>query len=170
VAGHEPSTALVGHGIAHLLAQPDQLARLQADPTLLSNAVQEMLRLDGPNQFLRRIALEPITLAGAHGDVVVAAGDVIYVGVGAANHDPARFGDDAGELRIDRPNASDHVQFGGGVHACLGSHLARMQAETMLGALFTRLPNLAPDGPVVWSGRMTLRSVSAVPVKWEVPS
>jgi cytochrome P450 len=170
VAGHEPTTALVGNGIAHLLGHPDQLARLQADPTLLPNAVQEMLRLDGPNQFLRRIALEPITFAGADGDVVVAPGDVIYVGVGAANHDPARFGDDAGSLRIDRPNAADHVQFGGGVHSCLGSHLARMQAETMLGALFTRLPNLAPDGDVEWSGRMTLRSVSAVPLKWEVPS
>jgi len=169
VAGHEPTTALVGNGMAHLLAQPDQLVRLQDDPSLLPNAVQEMLRLDGPNQFVRRIALEPTTFAAPTGDVVVEPGDVVYVGVGAANHDPDRFGADAGSLRIDRLNAGDHVQFGGGVHSCLGSHLARMQAETMLGALLGRLHGLALDGDVEWSGRMTLRSVSAVPLKWEIP-
>jgi cytochrome P450 len=169
VAGHEPTTALVSNGIAHLLAAPDQYAALVADPSLLTNAVHEMLRLDGPNQFLRRIALEPITFDGADGPVTVGAGDVIYVGVGAANHDPAKFGDDAGSLRIGRPNASDHVQFGGGVHACLGSHLARMQAEAMLGPIVARLPNLAMDGPVEWSGRITLRSVSAVPLRWDAP-
>ena len=93
---------------------------------------------------------------------------MIYVGVGAANHDPARFGPDAGELRIDRPDAADHLQFGGGVHLCLGSHLARMQAEITLSALLSRtLPDIGPGGDVVWSGRTTLRrSVSAVPITW----
>ncbi|HQF95741.1 MAG TPA: cytochrome P450, partial [Microthrixaceae bacterium] len=71
------------------------------------------------------------------------------------------------ELRIDRPDAANHLQFGGGAHSCLGSHLARMQAEVTLGALFERLPNLRSGGPVEWSGRMTLRSVAAVPLEWD---
>ena len=167
VAGHEPTTALVGNGIAHLLDHPDQLARLQADPSLAPGAVLELLRLDGPNQFVRRIPLEPSTFDVPGGTVTVEPGDVVYVGVGAANHDPARWGDDAAELRIDRPDAANHLQFGGGAHSCLGSHLARMQAEVTLGALFERLPNLRSGGPVEWSGRMTLRSVAAVPLEWD---
>jgi cytochrome P450 len=168
VAGHEPTTALIGNGLAHLLARPDQLAALQADPSLVPAAVQELLRFDGPNQFVRRIALEPTTFARPGGTVTIEAGDVIYVGIGAANHDPARFGTDASELRIDRPDAPAHLQFGGGVHSCLGAHLARMQAEITLTALFGRLPGLAAGGDVVWSGRTTLRSVSAVPITWRV--
>jgi cytochrome P450 len=166
VAGHEPTTALIGNGMAHLLDHPDQLARLQADPSLVPGAVQELLRFDGPNQFVRRIALQATTFEAPAGPVEVNAGDVVYVGIGAANHDPARFGADAGALRIDRPDAGDHVQFGGGVHSCLGSHLARMQAEITLTALLGRLPDLAPGGPVGWAGRMTLRSVSSVPLVW----
>lgn len=168
VAGHEPTTALVGNGIAHLLDRPDQLARLQADPSLVPGAVLELLRLDGPNQFVRRIALEQTFFDTPAGVVTIEAGDVVYVGVGAANHDPARWGDDADELRIDRPDAANHLQFGGGAHSCLGSHLARMQAEVTLTALFERLPNLRAGGPVEWSGRMTLRSVAAVPLEWDV--
>lgn len=162
VAGHEPTTALIGNGMAALFAHPDQLARLQADPSLIPAAVQELLRFDGPNQFVRRVATEALDLD----DRTVEPGDVVYVGVGAANHDPARWGDDAGTLRVDRPDAAQHVQFGGGVHHCLGSHLARVQAEEALTALLTRLGPLRPDGDVTWSGRMTLRSVAEVPIAW----
>ncbi len=166
VAGHEPTTALIGNGMAHLLARPELLAALQADPSLVPAAVHELLRFDGPNQFVRRIALAPTTFAGADGPVEVQPGDVIYVAIGAANHDPRRFGPDAGELRLDRPDANAHVQFGGGVHPCLGALLARMQAEITLTALLGRLPGIAPGGEVKWSGRTTLRSVSAVPITW----
>jgi cytochrome P450 len=160
VAGHEPTTALIGNGMAALFQHPDQLARLQAAPSLVPAAVQEFLRYDGPNQFVRRIAIEPL----AWGEHTIDAGDVIYVGVGAANHDPAQWGADADALRIDRPDAAQHVQFGGGIHHCLGHHLARAQAEVALTALLTRLPDLRPDGDVTWSGRMTLRSVAHVPL------
>jgi cytochrome P450 len=166
VAGHEPTTALIGNGMAHLLDRPEQLAALQADPSLVPAAVHELLRFDGPNQFVRRIALEPTTFPGADGPVEVQPGDVIYVAIGAANHDPRRFGPDADELRLDRPDANAHVQFGGGVHTCLGAHLARMQAEITLTALLSRLPDIAPGGEVTWSGRTTLRSVAAVPITW----
>jgi cytochrome P450 len=162
VAGHEPTTALIGNGMAALLAHPEQLAALQADASLIPGAVQELLRYDGPNQFLRRVATEAVDVGGR----TVEPGDVLYVGVGAANHDPARWGPDADALRVDRPDAGQHVQFGGGIHHCLGAHLARLQAEVALTALLRGLGPLRPGGDVTWSGRMTLRSVSAVPLAW----
>ena len=91
VAGHEPTMSLVGNGLLALLRQPDQLALLRSRPELLPNAVNELLRYDGPNQFVRRIALVPMTVGGR----TIGAGDVLYPCVGAANRDPARW-DDAG--------------------------------------------------------------------------
>ena len=162
VAGHEPTSALIGNGMVGLLADPDQLALIQGRPDLVPNAVQELLRYDGPNQFVRRIALEPMT----YGDRDIAPGQVLYLGVGAANHDPARWGDTADQVVVDRPDAAQHVQFGGGIHHCLGAHLARLQAEVALGALLARLHDVRLDGEPVWSGRTTLRSVAQVPLRY----
>lgn len=162
VAGHEPTTALIGNGIVALMAHPDELAALQSDPASIPAAIAELLRYDGPNQFVRRIATQPLDIGGRS----VAAGDVLYLGVGAANHDPARWGPDADTLRVSRPDAASHLQFGGGIHHCLGAHLARVQAEVALGALLTRLRDIRLDGAVTWSPRMTLRSVARVPLRY----
>jgi cytochrome P450 len=123
--------------------------------------VHELLRYDGPNQFVRRVAIEPIEVGGH----AIEPGEVLYLCVGAANHDPARWGDDADHVRVDRPDAAQHVQFGGGIHHCLGAHLARAQAEVALTALLTRLGGVELAGEVVWSGRTTLRSVARVPLR-----
>ena len=74
MAGHEPTAGLVGNGVLALLRQPDQLARLQAEPDLMRNAVSELLRFDGPNQFVRRITTQPTIV----GDVDIPAGAVLY--------------------------------------------------------------------------------------------
>jgi cytochrome P450 len=161
VAGHEPTTALIGNGMAALLTHPDQMVWLRAHPERIPDAVQELLRYDGPNQFVRRTALEPMML----GDHTIDAGDVLYLAVGAANHDPARWGADADDLQLDRADASQHVQFGGGIHHCLGAHLARTQAEVALRALLTGFGPLELDGEVAWTGRITLRSVALVPLR-----
>jgi cytochrome P450 len=123
-------------------------------------AVQELLRFDGPNQFVRRVATTEMTI----GDRTIGEGDVLYLGVGAANHDPAHWGDDADEVRIDRADAAMHVQFGLGIHHCMGAHLARLQAEVALTSMFARLPGLRSAGEPTWAGRSTLRSVSTVPI------
>jgi cytochrome P450 len=159
VAGHEPTTSLIGTGLLALLRQPEQLARLRAEPGLLPNAIHELLRYDGPNQFVRRIAVRETTL----GARTVAPGDVLYVCVGAANRDPERWGD-PDVVRIDRPDAAHHMQFGAGIHTCLGSHLARLQAEVALGALVTGLDDVALAGEPVWSDRMVLRGLRSLPI------
>lgn len=161
VAGHEPTMALIGNGLLALVRQPDQLALLRSQPDLLPNAVNELLRFDGPNQFVRRIARRPMEIGGRE----VAAGDVIYAGVGAANHDPDRW-PDPDRVRVDRPDAAHHVQFGSGIHHCLGAHLARLQAEVALGALLFRLDDLALAGEPVWSERMVIRGLQSLPITY----
>jgi cytochrome P450 len=161
VAGHEPTTALVGNGLLALLRQPEQLALLRSRPELLGNAVHELLRFDGPNQFVRRIATRTMVV----GDREIAPGDVIYVGIGAANHDPDRW-DDPERVHVDRAEAPHHLQFGWGVHSCLGSHLARLQAEIALGALVTRLDDIQLAGDPAWSQRMVLRGLQSLPITY----
>ena len=160
MAGHEPTAALIGSGTLALLRAPEQLARLRAEPGLLRNAVSEFLRFDGPNHFVRRITTRP-TLVG---DVELPAGAVIYASPASANRDPDRWGDDADRLVIDRADASQHLQFGAGVHACLGSHLARLQAEIAFAAILERLENLELAGEPVWSTRMFIRALTSLPV------
>jgi len=153
--------SLIGNGLLALLRHPEQLALVRARPDLLPNAVNELLRYDGPNQFVRRIAVRSHTLGGR----TIASGDVIYAAVGAANRDPARW-DDPDAVHVDRPDAAHHVQFGSGIHHCLGAHLARLQAEVALGALLFRLDALALAGDPVWSERMVIRGLQHLPISY----
>jgi cytochrome P450 len=161
VAGHEPTTALIANGLLALLRQPDQLALLQQRPELRGNAIHELLRFDGPNQFVRRVAVRPLDIDGRQ----IAPGDMLYPCIGAANRDPARW-DDPDQVHVDRPDAAQHLQLGTGIHHCLGTHLARLTAEIALGALLDRLDDLALDGEPVWSDRMVLRAVQHLPVAY----
>lgn len=161
MAGHEPTASLVANGILALLHHPDQLRRLLDEPDFVHNAVSEFLRYDGPNQFIRRVTTEPITLTG----VDVPPGSVLYVGLAAANRDPRRWGDDADALLVDRADARDHIQFGAGAHACLGSHLARLQSERFLDEFLRRLDGLELAGEPEWSTRMFIRGLHALPVR-----
>jgi cytochrome P450 len=160
VAGHEPTTALIGNGLLALLRQPDQLALLRERPELLGNAIHELLRFDGPNQFVRRIVVKPTTIDRTK----LAPGDVVYAGIGAANHDSARW-DEPDRVRVDRTDAAHHLQFGLGIHSCLGAHLARLQAEVAMEALLTRLDRIELAGDPIWSDRMVLRGLQSLEVE-----
>jgi cytochrome P450 len=163
IAGHEPATAVLGNGFRGLFRQPDQLDRLRREPALLEHAVLELLRFDGPNQFVRRIATSDLHFDGG----VVPAGAVVYPGIGAANHDPDEFGDDADEIRVDRPSAARHLQLGAGIHACLGTHLARLEIEIAMRRLLERFPHLDAAGEPSWANRMVLRSVNELHVTYD---
>lgn len=164
MAGHEPTAGLVGNGMLALLGQPDQLARLRAEPDLIRNAVSELLRFDGPNQFVRRITTQPIVV----GETTLPAGAVVFPGLASANRDPRRWGPTADRVVVDREDAQQHLQFGSGVHACLGSHLARLQAEHFLAAILARLDGVELAGEPVWSTRMFIRGLSSLPVRCRV--
>ena len=165
VAGHEPTTSLIGTGMRALVEFPDQRKLLDADPDLFPNAVNEFLRWDGPNQFVRRIATQAIELDGG----TIEPGGVVYCGVGAANRDPARWGDDVDEVHVDRADAAHHLQFGMGVHSCLGAHFARLQAEVALRALTSRLDNLRFAAPPAYSERMVIRGLQHLRLTFDAP-
>ena len=161
IAGHETTVNLIGNGTLALLRHPDQLALLRDDPSLIANAVDELLRFDGPVQFSRRITLADLTI----GDVTIPPGTFVFTVLGAANHDPAHFGPDADRLDLTRRLAPQHLAFGGGIHHCLGAVLARAEARAAIGALAGRFPRitLATDAPA-WNGRLVLRGLDALPV------
>jgi len=160
IAGHETTVNLIAGGTLALLRHPAQLALLRADPVLVDNAVEELLRYDSPVQASRRITLEPVSIGG----LAIPAGAFVLANLGSANRDEGFWGPDAAELRLDRATARQHVSFGAGPHHCLGASLARLEAAIALARLTTRFPGLALDGPVTWNGRINLRGPAHLPV------
>ncbi len=88
----------------------------------------------------------------------------------SANRDPRRWGDTADQVVVDRDDAGQHLQFGAGVHACLGSHLARLQAEIVFTAILDRLDGLELAGEPEWSSRMVIRGLNRLPVSCSITS
>jgi cytochrome P450 len=160
IAGHETTVNLIAGGTLALLRHPDQLALLRADPALVGNAVEELLRYDSPVQASRRITLEPVTVGG----IEIPAGAFVMASLGSANRDESFWGPGASELRIERENARQHVSFGAGHHHCLGASLARLEAAIAFEHLAGRFPGLALDGDVAWNGRINLRGPARLPV------
>ena len=160
VAGHEPVSAVIGNGLVALFNAPDQLDRLRNEPDLRPNALEELLRFDGPNQFVRRVATTDLRIGGQD----IERGSLLYLCLGAANRDPARWGRSVDQLIVDRVDASQHLQFGAGPHLCLGRHMGRIQAAALLDALLDRFGGLCLAGEVRWSNRMIIRTVAEIPV------
>ncbi len=129
VAGHETTQNLIGNGLLALLRHPDQLQRLRDHPDQIELAVNELLRYDSPVQFVRRYVAEEVEIGGKR----ILAGQSLLCLVGAANHDPSVF-TDPHLLDIGRREQS-HLSFGRGVHYCLGSALATLEARIAFTAL-----------------------------------
>lgn len=167
VAGHETTVNLIGNGVRALLAHPDQLAALRADPdALIDGAVEEMLRYDGPVQHATyRFAATDLELGG----VSIEAGSSVLVALAAADRDPARFAHPGPDVFDIRRTGPGHLAFGHGIHFCLGAPLARMEARIAVRALLDRFPDLAeaPDaGPPDWLPGSLMRGVTRLPLQW----
>jgi cytochrome P450 len=161
IAGFETTIGLIGNGVRALLLHPDQLAKLRADPGLIAGAVEECLRFDGPIPATLRILHEP-TEFGGH---VIPPDVQVFPFLYGANRDPEHF-PDPDRFDITRtPN--DHVAFGGGVHRCLGTHLARLEAQIAIGTLVRRLDGLTlASDERVW-GDSLFRVLRTLPVHFE---
>jgi cytochrome P450 len=120
---------------------PDQLAALKADPSLMSNAVEEFLRYDSSVQLTARVALEDIDDLGGKR---IPKGETVFCLLGSANRDPAVYPDHPECLDIRRPNVRP-LSFGGGIHHCLGAQLARIEAGIAIATLLRRIPELRLD-------------------------
>ena len=161
IAGHETTVGLIGNGVLHLLRNRHELERLQAEPGLVGNAIDELNRYDSPIQFGWRIAMADLDVDGT----VVPAGQMMLVCIGSANRDPDHFGADADLLDLTRPNAGENLSFGAGIHFCLGAALARREAELTIGELVRRFPGLALAGDAAWNRRIIFRSLESLPVE-----
>ncbi len=152
-AGHETTQNLLGNGLYRLLDNPDQLAMLRADRSMIPNAVEEMLRYDPPILFTSRIAVDATEIAG----VPIAADQLVMLNLTAANHDPAHFADPS-RFDVSRPDLR-HLSFGHGVHFCLGANLARLEAEVAFNTLFDRYETIewADDERSDWTSYTPLR-------------
>jgi cytochrome P450 len=159
-AGFETTVNLISNGVALLLAAPEQLAALRADPERWPNAVEEVLRFDAPVQATVRIANAATTLAGQD----LPENHLVSIMLGGANRDPEVFADPQ-RFDIRRPNARDHLAFSAGIHYCLGASLARLEGAVALRALFERFPDLAATGTPVRRPLRVLRGYDHFPVR-----
>ena len=143
VAGNETTTNLIGNATAALLANPQAMERVAADPGLVPAAIEETLRYDSPIQTVFRNTTCQTELLGTH----IGAGETVAVLIGAANRDERHF-PDPDRFDLDR-DTRGHVGFGFGHHFCLGASLARLEARAALEGLTPELPRLAgPSGPI----------------------
>ena len=162
-AGHETTTNLIGNGLLALHRQPDQWERLKADPSLIPNAVEELLRYDSSVQITGRVTMAEVEIGG------------ITLPAREEHRDAARARRTATRRNTRIPTGSmsagrtsGRLSFGGGIHHCLGAQLARLEAELVFTALVERLPSLElpeKDSPA-WRRSFTLRGLTKLPAVW----
>lgn len=142
IGGHETTTNLIANGMLALLQHPDQLEMLCADPALIEDAVEEMLRFYCPIQTTGRIAIDDMELAGQS----IRKGQLVQFVLGAANRDPAKFAD-PDRFDITRKD-NRHLAFAIGPHFCIGAALARLEARIAIGSMLKKLTNLRLHPPL----------------------
>lgn len=159
VGGQETTTNLIGNGVLSLLRNPDQLAKLRSDSSLIPSATEELLRYESPSQHTARLAPEDTTLGGK----LIRKRQAVIAVMGAANRDPERF-PAPDRLDLARPD-NKHVAFGWGGHFCFGAPLARIEGQIAFETLLRRMPNLTlSPGPLVWRENLGLRGLKSLPV------
>jgi cytochrome P450 len=161
IAGHETTVNLIGNGTLALLRHPDQLRKLQTEPGLIGNAVEELLRYDSPVQRTARITNTDAEVGGQP----MPKGTMVITALGAANRDPAQFAEpDVLDVARKEPR---HISFGFGIHFCLGAPLARVEGQLALGTLLRRMPRLAlAEASPEWRESSVLRGLKRLNVSF----
>jgi cytochrome P450 len=136
VAGHETTTSLTGNGIYTLLHHPDEWRRLQNDPSLLTPAIEEILRYESPVARQPRLMKQDAEMGGK----TMRQGEMVFQMLNSANRDPAYF-DDPDRFDI-RRQKNRHVAFGLGIHFCVGAPLARAEGQIVFTTVMARLPKI----------------------------
>ena len=159
IAGFETTANLFGNGLVQLFEHPDVAAALRAGEIGYQGFIDEVLRYDSPVQMTSRTAMaDDATIGG----VRVERGMEVAVLIGAANRDPHRYSD-AGRFDPTRTDINP-LSFGAGVHFCVGSVLARLEAATAFPRLVSRFPALASGGEPIRNSRLLLRGYEHLPV------
>src|SRR5579875_310386 len=164
IAGNETTTKLLGNAVFWAARNPDQLARVVADRSLIPAWVEETLRYDTSSQILARTVAHDLEMYGT----TVPEGEVLLLLPGSANRDDRVF-PDADDYRIDREIGSKLVSFGSGAHFCLGAHLARMESRVALEELLNRIRSYTVDeNNAVRVHSSNVRGFAYLPISVEV--
>lgn len=166
VAGNETTRNLIAGGMRALLEDRAQWEKLAADPSLVPNAVEEMLRFVSPIQSFARRVQHDTELGGKK----LRAGEYLVLFYGSANRDEAVFGAGADRFDVTRPDADRHLAFGFGEHFCLGASLARLEARVLFEELIARGPGFSFAGPVERLESTLVNGVARMPVVFEEPA
>ena len=160
IAGLDTVTATLDCMFAFLAQHPEQRRQLVEDPGLIPNAIEELLRWETPVMGVARVAVEETELAGCP----IHKGDQVMIMIGSANTDEAEF-PDADVVRFDR-EVNRHIAFGGGIHRCLGSNLARLELRVALREWHKRIPDyeVEPDHTLVYTAG--IRSIDHFPLRF----
>jgi cytochrome P450 len=158
VASIDTTSGLISNSLLHLERHPDQRAMLVDNPSMISNAVEEMLRYDHPVQFNARTAIRDVEMYGQRAP----EGARVILLFGSANRDERQF-DDPDRLDVTR-KIRRHLGFGEGIHHCIGAPLARLEAKVALEALLSRIPEYEVVGPVERMTKQNLRGLTSLPV------
>ncbi len=164
IAGLDTVSATLDCMFGYLATHPDQRQLLVEDPTMIPSAIEELLRWETPVMGVARVAVEETELGGCP----IHKGDSVTVMLGSANIDESEFVD-AEEVRFDR-EVNRHLAFGGGIHRCLGSHLARQELRVALREWHRRIPDyaIAEDHTLVYTPG--IRSVDTFPMTFTAAS
>lgn len=140
-AGHDTTSSAMAGGMHALIDNPDQLRKVQENPDLINNAVEEMIRWTAPVRHFMRTAQQDTEVCGQE----IKRGDWLYLSYKAANLDPKVF-DNPLAFDVERPNADRNISFGFGIHYCLGAQLARNELRRLFGHLLPRLEHIELAG------------------------
>jgi cytochrome P450 len=164
LAGLDTVTASVGCMVSYLAQHPEQRQRLVEDPSQIPGAVEELLRWETPVPGVPRVVAEDVELSGER----LEAGERVTVLLGSANIDERGFPQPS-DVDFERP-ANRHLAFGGGVHRCLGSHLARLELRVALEQLHERIPDYSIKPGETPQYTMGIRAVEHLPLVFTPPS
>lgn len=158
IVGQETTKSFIGNAMLALLQHHEKLEKLKSNPSLINQAVEELLRYDTPVQVIARLATEDVAIR----DKTISKGDKVILCLGAANRDAAQF-PEPDTINFQRQNRN--LPFGGGIHFCLGAFLARVQGQIAINTLIQDLPNLqlATDS-LDWRESITLRGLKSLPL------
>ena len=162
MAGTDTTRNQLAAAVQVFCKHPDQWRLLAEHPELAPQAVEEAMRFSPVIFMTMRIAVDDVELGG----VTIPAGTFVIVNTAAANHDPAVY-DEPDRFDITREGAPAMLTFGGGIHYCLGAHLARIELAEALTTMARRMPNIRCAGPVPWKPLVGITGPICLPIEFD---